>query len=276
MVIIMKKRALYVVFVLLLVSIMTVACATENTPDVTVPVLAESEAGLAAITPEPDPCADCSACDCGDEDCCVPEDCSDCEMLGTYWLTNNHLRAERLSFSPAQRQIFEEMCAECQELFHYKVDELRDYFHGAIDRRINSIAEEQGLSTEEAIVYWENLVAETWESLVKWYNQKMIDEGFHCASLPIPGRAPSGTVMWLSIENWAHRELAVDLRYEGWGGRGYTAFRSEAHVILSTMESYSELIREIIDSTNWSYTAFYDKLEEIIGYEIPNFLGFQR
>jgi len=41
------------------------------------------------------------------------------------------------------------------------------------------------------------------------------------------------------------------------------------------MGNYSELIREIVDSTNWSYTAFYDRLEEIIGYEIPNFLGFQ-
>jgi len=275
----MKKRVLLIALILL-VSVTASACATEA--QITEPVFVATPEPtptpepIHELTPTHGPCANCSNCDCGDEDCCVPENCSDCEMLGTYWLTNTHLRAERLSFPPAQRRIHDEMCAECQELFRYEVEELRAYLLGAIDRRISRIAEEQGLSTEEAIMYWEALVAETWESLVKWYNQKMIDEGFHCASLPIPGRAPSGTVMWLSIENWAHRELAVDLRYEGWSGYGYTGFRQKAHGILATMGSYSELIREIVDSTNWSYTVFYDKLEEIIGYEIPNFLGFQR
>jgi len=70
----MKKRALYVVFVLLLVSIMTVACATAEA-GITEPVAVATPEPTPEPTPTPDPCADCSSCNCDDADCCAPPCC---------------------------------------------------------------------------------------------------------------------------------------------------------------------------------------------------------
>ena len=262
-----KSRFIIIIFALLFGILALTACASAEA-GVTEPVVVATPEPTP--TPTPDPCADCRACDCGDEYCCVPENCSDCEMLGTYWITDTNLRAERLSFPPAQRRIYDKMCAECQDLFRDEVEELRAYLLGTIDRRISSIAEAQGLSAAEAVVYWEAMVAETWYELVAWYNQKMLDEGFYCTSGSVPGWMPFDNIIWFDGVNLAGRELAIDIRNDG-RLLAHDSWGAPFLGLLSVIANYSDVLGEIIDSLNWDYGAFYDKIESILGYEFPHY-----